>query len=215
MGPATTAPGARRALALMREAGWTVRDRRLVNAQGQPFEFEILLQGPTFERVALPYVQWLERIGVTARVRTVDPAQYQVRIDAFDYDMTIDGRAQGFSPGNEQRDYWSSAKASEQGSQNVAGIADPVIDEMVELVIAAPGLRRAGGAHAGAGPRAAAPQLRHPALAQPDLPHRLLGQVRPAGAQSDATGSASRRLVGGPGEGRAGAGAGKPTARRG
>jgi microcin C transport system substrate-binding protein len=130
--------GARRALALLRQAGWTVRERRLVNAQGQPFEFEILLQGATFERVALPYVQWLERIGVTARVRTVDPAQYQVRIDAFDFDMTVDGQGQSFSPGNEQRDYWTTAKARENGSQNVAGIADPAIDEIVELVIAAP-----------------------------------------------------------------------------
>jgi microcin C transport system substrate-binding protein len=109
-----------------------------VNAQGQRFEFEILLQGATFERVALPYVQWLERIGITARVRTVDPAQYQVRIDAFDYDMTVDSMGQGFSPGNEQRDYWSSAKARENGSQNIAGIADPAIDELVELVIGAP-----------------------------------------------------------------------------
>jgi microcin C transport system substrate-binding protein len=130
--------GARRALALLREAGWQVRDRRLVNAQGNRFEFEILLQGSTFERVALPYVQWLERIGITARVRTVDPAQYQVRIDAFDYDMTVDSMGQGFSPGNEQRDYWTSAKARENGSQNVAGIADPAIDELVELVIGAP-----------------------------------------------------------------------------
>jgi len=130
--------GLRRALALLREAGWTVRDRRLVNREGQPFEFEILLQGATFERVALPYVQWLERLGITARVRTVDPAQYQVRIDAFDYDMTVDGKGQGFSPGNEQRDYWTSAKARENGSRNVAGIADPAIDELVELVIAAP-----------------------------------------------------------------------------
>jgi len=130
--------GARRALALLRESGWSVRDRRLVNAQGQRFEFEILLQGATFERVALPYVQWLDRLGITARVRTVDPAQYQVRIDAFDYDMTVDSMGQGFSPGNEQRDYWSSAKARENGSQNVAGIADPAIDELVELVIGAP-----------------------------------------------------------------------------
>jgi len=130
--------GARRALALMRQAGWTVRDRRLMNAQGQPFEFEILLQGATFERIALPYVQWLERIGVTARVRTVDPAQYQVRVDAFDYDMTVDSMGQSFSPGNEQRDYFTTAKARENGSQNVAGIADPAIDEIVELVIGAP-----------------------------------------------------------------------------
>jgi microcin C transport system substrate-binding protein len=130
--------GLRRALALLREAGWIVRDRRLVNAEGRRFEFEILLQGATFERVALPYVQWLERLGISARVRTVDPAQYQVRIDAFDYDMTIDSIGQGFHPGNEQRDYWTCAKARENGSQNVAGICDPVVDELVELVIAAP-----------------------------------------------------------------------------
>lgn len=130
--------GLRRALALLREAGWTVRDRRLVNAEGKRFEFEILLQGATFERVALPYVQWLERLGIAARVRTVDPAQYQVRVDAFDYDMTIDSIGQGFHPGNEQRDYWTCAKARENGSQNVAGICDPVVDELVEMVIAAP-----------------------------------------------------------------------------
>jgi len=130
--------GLRRALALLREAGWVVRDRRLVNAEGKRFEFEILLQGATFERVALPYVQWLERLGIAARVRTVDPAQYQVRVDAFDYDMTIDSMGQGFHPGNEQRDYWTCAKARENGSQNVAGICDPVVDELVEMVIAAP-----------------------------------------------------------------------------
>lgn len=130
--------GLRRALALLREAGWTVRDRRLVNAQGQPFEFEILIQGATFERIALPYVQALERLGVTARVRTVDPAQYQVRVDAFDYDMTVDSMGQSLSPGNEQRDYFTCAKARENGSQNVTGICSPVVDALVEQVVNAP-----------------------------------------------------------------------------
>ena len=130
--------GARRALALLREAGWTVRDRRLTNAQGQRFTFEILLNGATFERIALPYVQWLERLGIEARVRTVDPAQYQVRVDAFDYDMTVDVMGQSLSPGNEQRDYWTCEKSRQNGSQNVAGICDPVIDELVELLITAP-----------------------------------------------------------------------------
>ena len=138
MAAATTAPALRRALALLREAGWTVRDLRLVNAQGQPFEFEILIQGATFERIALPYVQTLERLGIAARVRTVDPAQYQVRIDAFDYDMTVDGHRPEPSPGNEQRDYFSCAKARENGSQNVAGICDPVVDALIEQVINAP-----------------------------------------------------------------------------
>jgi microcin C transport system substrate-binding protein len=130
--------GARRALGLLREAGWVVRDRRLVNAQGQPFEFEILLNGPSFERVALPYVQWVQRLGMQPRVRTVDPAQYQVRIDAFDYDMTVDVMGQSLSPGNEQRDYWTCEKARENGSRNVAGICDLVVDELVELVVNAP-----------------------------------------------------------------------------
>jgi microcin C transport system substrate-binding protein len=130
--------GARKALELLRQAGWTVRDRRLVNAQGQPFEFEILLQGPSFERVALPYIQSVQRLGIQPRVRTVDPAQYQVRMDSFDYDMTVDVFGQSLSPGNEQRDFWTCAKARENGSQNVAGICDPVIDELVELVVGAP-----------------------------------------------------------------------------
>jgi microcin C transport system substrate-binding protein len=128
----------RRALTLLQQAGWRVQDRRLVNAAGQRFEFEILLQGPTFERIALPYVQSLERVGMSVRVRTVDPAQYQTRIDAFDYDMTVESIGQSLSPGNEQRDYFTCAKANEQGSQNVAGICDPVIDELVELVVNAP-----------------------------------------------------------------------------
>jgi microcin C transport system substrate-binding protein len=130
--------GLRRALTLLQEAGWRVQDRRLVNAQGRPFEFEILIQGPTFERVALPYVQALERIGMRVSVRTVDPAQYQTRIDAFDYDMTIESIGQSLSPGNEQRDFFTCEKAREPGSQNVAGICDPAIDELVELVVNAP-----------------------------------------------------------------------------
>ena len=91
--------------------------------KGQPFAFEILLNGPSFERVALPYVQTLQRLGMEPRVRTIDPAQYQVRIDAFDYDMTVEGQGQSLSPGNEQRDFWTCAKAQEHGSQNIAGIA--------------------------------------------------------------------------------------------
>ena len=130
--------GLRRALALLQEAGWRVQDRRLVNARNQRFEFEILLNGATFERIALPYVQALERLGMSVRVRTVDPSQYQARTDAFDYDMTVDVMGQSLSPGNEQRDYWTCAKAQENGSQNVAGICDPAIDELVELVVNAP-----------------------------------------------------------------------------
>ncbi|MBX6741559.1 MAG: ABC transporter substrate-binding protein [Acetobacteraceae bacterium] len=130
--------GLRRGLALLREAGWTVRERKLVNAKGEPFAFEILLDGPSFERVALPYVQSLQRLGMEVRVRTVDPAQYEKRMDAFDYDMTVDVIPQSLSPGNEQRDFWTCAAAKQDGSRNRIGICDPVIDELVELIINAP-----------------------------------------------------------------------------
>ena len=130
--------GLRRALELLRAAGWTVRDRRLVNAQGQPFRFEILLSSPSFERVALPYVQWLQRLGVEATVRTVDQAQYQVRVDAFDYDMTVDVIGQSSSPGNEQREFFGCDAVGQNGSQNVAGICHPVVERLIEQIIAAP-----------------------------------------------------------------------------
>jgi microcin C transport system substrate-binding protein len=129
---------ARRALTLLREAGWTVKERRLVNDRNEPFSFEILMNGPTFERVALPYIQALQRLGIEARPRTVDPAQYQVRMDSFDYDMTTEVFPQSLSPGNEQRDFWSSAKAKEPGSRNTIGISDPIVDALVELVVSAP-----------------------------------------------------------------------------
>ena len=128
----------RRALELLREAGWVVRDRRMVSAQGQPLSFEILLSDSTFERLALPYVQSLQRLGVEARVRTIDLAQYQVRMDAFDYDMTLDLFGQSLHPGNEQRDFWGSAKADQPGSRNTIGIKNPVVDALIEMIVAAP-----------------------------------------------------------------------------
>ncbi len=128
----------RRALALLKAAGWEVKERKLVNAQGQQFSFEILLGEPSLERLALPYVQWLTRIGAEARVRTVDPAQYQVRSDAYDFDMTVDVIGQSLSPGNEQREFFSCDKAREPGGRNTAGICDPVVDELIELVVNAP-----------------------------------------------------------------------------
>jgi microcin C transport system substrate-binding protein len=129
---------ARKALALLQAAGWTVKDRKLVNAQNQPFSFEILLNSPTFERVALPYAQALQRLGIEARTRTVDAAQYQKRTDEFDFDMTVDLIPQSLSPGNEQRDFFSSEKAKEAGSRNLIGVSDPVVDALVELVVSAP-----------------------------------------------------------------------------
>jgi microcin C transport system substrate-binding protein len=127
----------RQALDLLRQAGWRVKDRKLVGPQGQPLQFTILLDDPSLERVALPYVQNMQKIGIEANVRTVDPAQFQHLTDDFDFDMTMMIYPQGDIPGNELRDYWSCAASKAQGSNNVAGICDPAIDAMIEKIVAA------------------------------------------------------------------------------
>ena len=131
--------GLRKALKLLMEAGWTFKDEKLVNAKtGQPFEFEILLDNPQFERIALPFADNLKRMGITARVRTVDTAQYERRMETFDYDMTIVLFPKSLSPGNEQREYWGSQAADEQGSRNVLGIKNKAVDELVQELIQSP-----------------------------------------------------------------------------
>lgn len=130
----------RKAAELLKAAGWSInpQTKKLVNAQGQPFEFEILLFDPAYERITLPFVKNLERLGVTARVRTVDSAQYKKRTDDFDFDVVMQVWPQTLSPGNEQRGYWSSAYADQPGSPNVLGLKDPVVDALVEQIVAAP-----------------------------------------------------------------------------
>jgi microcin C transport system substrate-binding protein len=130
---------AREALRLLQDAGWVVKGQKLVNAKtGEPMSFEILLSEATWERIALPFTKSLERLGVTARVRTVDPSQYEKRTEDFDFDMIVWVWGQSLSPGNEQRDDWGSAAATTPGSRNMAGIKDPVIDKLIDLVITAP-----------------------------------------------------------------------------
>jgi microcin C transport system substrate-binding protein len=126
------------ALALLKSAGWTIKGQRLVNARGEPLAFEILINDPTWERISLPFAKNLERLGITARVRTVDAAQYEKRVENFDFDMVVEVWGQSLSPGNEQRDNWSSAAADIPGSRNYAGIKDPAVDRLVDLVISAP-----------------------------------------------------------------------------
>ena len=128
----------RQALRLFKQAGWTLKNKRLVDPDGRPMAFEILLVQPAFERVVLPFRRNLERLGIDVSVRTVDTSQYKNRLDAFDFDMVVASFRQSLSPGNEQRDFWSSAVAEKPGSRNLMGIKDPVIDELIELVIAAP-----------------------------------------------------------------------------
>jgi len=129
----------RRAIELLKQAGWSIKEQRMVNeTTGQSLEFEILLASSDFERIVLPFVRNLERLGITARVRTIDATQYQNRMDTFDYDLVVEHLSQSLSPGNEQRDLWSSEQAAREGSRNIAGVHDPVVDQLVEQMIAAP-----------------------------------------------------------------------------
>jgi microcin C transport system substrate-binding protein len=131
--------GLRAALKLLKEAGWTFKGEKLVNDEtGQPFEFEILLDNPQFERIVLPFTKNLERMGIIAHLRTVDPAQYEKRMDTFDYDMAVVTFPESLSPGNEQREYWGSAAADDEGSRNLLGIKNKVIDELIEELVRAP-----------------------------------------------------------------------------
>jgi microcin C transport system substrate-binding protein len=127
--------GIRAALVLLKEAGYDFKGTDLVDKNGQQLRFEILIGSPTFERVYLPYIANLKRIGIAATPRLVDPTQYQKREDDFDFDMTTGVFGQSESPGNEQRDFWSSKAADTRGSRNTIGIKDPVIDELVDLII--------------------------------------------------------------------------------
>jgi microcin C transport system substrate-binding protein len=128
----------RQALALLRDAGWTVKDQKLVDAAGNQMSFEILLEEPTFERVSLPYVQWLQRLGIDAHVRTVDSAQYQHLMDAYDYDMSVVVFPESDSPGNEQKGFWTCDSAKQEGGDNVPGVCNPVVEALVNDVVSAP-----------------------------------------------------------------------------
>jgi microcin C transport system substrate-binding protein len=128
----------RQALRLLGEAGWVVENGSLVNQEtGEPMAFEILLSDPSGERIASPWINNLKRLGVDARIRVVDTAQYQNRMDSFDFEVTSEIWGQSDSPGNEQRDYWGSAAADVPGSRNTPGIKDPVVDALIDKVITA------------------------------------------------------------------------------
>ena len=125
----------KQAAALLAQAGFTLRDGRLVDAAGAPFAFEILLGDPAWERILLPYAANLKKLGIEARLRTVDAAQFQTRIETFDFDALVWRWGVSLSPGNEQAIYWGSAAADEQGSRNYAGVRDPVIDALIAALV--------------------------------------------------------------------------------
>lgn len=126
----------RKALELLKEAGFELRGRQLVNGKtGEPFTVEFLTADPSFERYALMYRQSLEKLGLQITVRTVDEAQYSSRLRNFDFDVTTNMWVQSLSPGNEQRNDWGSKSADIAGSQNVVGIKNPAIDILIDKVV--------------------------------------------------------------------------------
>ena len=126
----------RRASQLFAEAGWVNKGGKLVNEKtGEPFRIEFLGDDPTDERITAPFMDNLRRLGIETNLRIVDASQYVNRTRNFDFDAITAVLSQSLSPGNEQRDFFSSAAADTPGSRNLSGIKNPVVDALIERVI--------------------------------------------------------------------------------
>jgi microcin C transport system substrate-binding protein len=126
----------REGIRLLKDAGYEIRDRRLINAKtNEPYAVEILVDDPSLERIALFYKPSLERLGVAVTVRTVDDAQYENRTRSWDFDVIMPLWAESLSPGNEQREFWGSQSADVAGSKNYVGIKNPAVDALIDRVI--------------------------------------------------------------------------------
>lgn len=127
----------RRALGLLAEAGWKPSGQYLLNAKGQPLQFEILLVNPNLERILQPFTENLASIGIQTSLRTVDRAQYKQRLDQFDFDMILLTLPQNLSPGLEQWLYFHSSQATVKGGKNYAGVNHPVVDALLDKLLSA------------------------------------------------------------------------------
>jgi microcin C transport system substrate-binding protein len=127
----------RKAGALLQDAGLVIKDRKRVNAKGEPITFEFLIDEPSFQPHHMPFIKNLATLGIDATLRVVDPVQYRKRVDDFDFDLTVQRFSFSSTPGDSLRTYFTSQAAALKGSQNIAGIADPVIDALVDKIIGA------------------------------------------------------------------------------
>jgi microcin C transport system substrate-binding protein len=127
----------RKAVQLLQDAGCVMKDGKRMTAQGEPFRIEFLLDEPAFQAHHMPYIKNLGTLGIEATLRLVDPVQFRARRDDFDFDMIIERFSFSTVPGDSLRPYFSSRAAATKGSNNLAGMSDPVIDAMVEQLIAA------------------------------------------------------------------------------
>lgn len=129
----------RKALELLRSAGYAIEDGKMINQEtGEPLAFEMLLFQKSFERVVLPFKKNLARLGIDMSLRVVDSNQYVQRVRNFDFDMIVQSIPESDSPGNEQREYWYSSNVNVTGSRNYMGVNDPVVDKLVDMIIQAP-----------------------------------------------------------------------------
>ncbi len=124
----------KRAMALLKDAGWIYRNQKLLDTAGNPFTFEILLDSTNDEKIALFFARSLQKIGITATVRTVDSSQFVGRLESFDFDMVTFRWINSLSPGNEQLNYWGSAAAGMNGSRNYAGIRNQAVDTIADSI---------------------------------------------------------------------------------
>jgi microcin C transport system substrate-binding protein len=127
----------RQAAQLLAEAGWKREGTRLVNAKGEPFTIEFLIDDPSSERIIAPYVKNLKLLGIEATMRNIDPAQHEQRIKEFDFDVEIMRLVGGQTPGIELRGSLGSKSAKAIGSYNLSGLTSPVVDDLIEKMVAA------------------------------------------------------------------------------
>jgi microcin C transport system substrate-binding protein len=127
----------RKASALLQEAGFAVKDGKRVTPRGDKFSVEFLLDEPSFQPHHMTFIKNLGIIGIDATLRMVDPVQYRKRVDDFDFDLVVQRFSFSSTPGDSLRSYLSSQAAALKGSQNLAGIADPVIDALIDRIVAA------------------------------------------------------------------------------
>ena len=134
-GPDTARRHLAEAARLLTAAGWKQHNGALRNHHGEAFTAEFLIVSPEFERIVQPYIAALGRLGIKATLRIVDSAQYRRRTHTFDFEIVIAGYRQSLTPGNEQRDYWGTEAADNEGSRNLIGIKNPAIDKVIEALI--------------------------------------------------------------------------------
>ncbi len=170
----------RESLRLLKEAGFDIKDQKLVDANGKQVSVELLGNDPGDERLFLFYKPALERLGITASVRIVDNVQYENRMRSFDFDIVIDLWGQSLSPGNEQLEFWGSRAADKPGARNTAGDQESGHRRTDPEGHFRQGSRHARRRHEGAGPRAAVEFLRGAAVHLRLCPLRALGPLQPS-----------------------------------